>query len=51
MTNEEYVKWRFDYWWARGDLSYAEIDAMVDRGELLPGVYPPEPKDQTDAEE
>lgn len=44
-----YAMWRFLYWQARGDLTYAEIDAKVERGELKPGEMPPE-RDPTDAE-
>jgi len=35
-----YAAWRLDYYIAARNLTYQEIDAMVDRGEILPWTMP-----------
>ena len=44
----EYVKWRFRYWVAKGDMNYLEIDEAVNNGEIQAGDMSEEaPKEET----
>lgn len=40
MNGEDlYPMWRFMYW-TKGNMSYTEIDAAVERGDITPGEMP-----------
>ena len=40
MDDLSYVVWRFQYWLAKGDMSYEDIDCAVCEGTLIPGQMP-----------